>query len=292
MTDAHPGRLSASIEGPQSIPCGQEMRPRTRLGTIDGSNGSVAAGEGGAWPVRIDSPIRVRDPAVLLRRAGHLRPVVRQMEDPARDLHREPVGGIQAQEPDAPMAAVRDIRPEVDLRKRRNAWQRRDHAGTDPAAERHDAELGRAVERLDLKRLRHQPSHVSSATRQCANSRSCQRMAMIHARIPARARRAAAAGHSRVPSGGRHPRRWNATIASAVVATPSARRAESMRRSAVRRETCSDSAASPKLMPSAILASRCCSSDPSSGRAATPSRPSRRRSSCTRSASAGRIAAG
>src|SRR3954469_2499812 len=104
-----------------------------------------------------------RDPA------EHLGVEVGQAEGSTREAYGHGIVGIEAKEPDAGLASVRDVGADVELwetRETRDCWEEPwPHA---LHAKRHDTQPRRPVERVELQRwrderpqggLRHRPVH-------------------------------------------------------------------------------------------------------------------------------------
>src|SRR6185503_15345531 len=89
--------------------------------------------------------------------AAHLGPAIIEVEEPPRRRHRHRLVGVEAEEPDAGLAAGADVSAHVELGEIRKPGQRRrgarPHAGH---AERHDRDPGSAVEGLELESGRDQ----------------------------------------------------------------------------------------------------------------------------------------
>ena len=113
------------------------LEPRRRAATIDPDRAVV------------DDLAHVAD--------RHRRLVVRQVERGPGALDRGPAAGVEAEEPDARAALVADVGPDVELREgASDRWR-----GQAPRAhvlhpERHDTQVGAAVEEIELQPLGHE----------------------------------------------------------------------------------------------------------------------------------------
>ena len=124
----------------------------------DPGSGSHASRDGLIPRVERSGRGAARDPAApVFHRPvdgfdGHLRRVVRQVEQRARGPDRDRIPGIEAEEVHAGTAVHPHIRPDVELGKRRDPWQRRDSTRRDIRhMERHDAEPRLRVVEVELK---------------------------------------------------------------------------------------------------------------------------------------------
>src|SRR5581483_3706900 len=141
-----PARVVGRVE---AVALHEEPLERARLGLRDRAGRPVAAAEHAAR--LLDARALVLDPLAAMPLV-HARVEVRQAICAASDLDRETAGRVEAEEPDARAVAREHARPHVQLEERGDARERQHPARTEVReAERHDADPGVAVVRLDLE---------------------------------------------------------------------------------------------------------------------------------------------
>src|SRR5581483_3283682 len=112
-------------KGVEAVALDEEMLKRPRLGTRDGATRLVFGEEArGRQPPVV--ALGTEGEPVTVPPAAHPRPRVRKGEESARRLDEQAARRVEAEEPDPRLAVERDVRPDVQLERRREHGQRRD----------------------------------------------------------------------------------------------------------------------------------------------------------------------
>src|SRR5581483_3323600 len=140
----------------EAVALGQPRLERALLGAVQLARAAVAAAERGAGPRRLVLDV-LADPL-----APHLRPVVRELEDPLRRLDGERARRVEREEPDAGHPLPRHVRADVQLREARHARERRQPAQAEVREEeRGHSQPGVAVEGVELDRRADEPPELA-----------------------------------------------------------------------------------------------------------------------------------
>ena len=163
MVDLGPHDPPAAISGEQTHPAGEPVLERSRGGGRSGPGRSIPGDERSRCAAPIRASRAIRD---LVAGPGrcHLGPEVRQVEHRSSAHDDRPARGIERQEEHTGSTDAADVRANVELRERAQAWDGRERTQAwdrDTARrdvrhrERNDAEPRRTVEGVELEACRH-----------------------------------------------------------------------------------------------------------------------------------------
>ena len=113
------------VHGVEAVPLGQPVLQSSRLAELDRSDGAIA-------PVEVSGCVAPRGIIDNLISKGfrlHVREKVREMVESPGRAHRQPAAGIEAEEVDSRLTAVRDVGAYVEFGKAEDASNRRHSAG-------------------------------------------------------------------------------------------------------------------------------------------------------------------